>query len=702
MSGPRLASTRLASISLGAILALAAGCGGAVSDNPKDGAVAETGVAAEGGHDGPVEAALVEAAPIEAAPPTDSGLADGHQDGEASVLGTLAPPTFNPSDGTVFSAAGSVVISPSAGSPSGTIIYYTTDQTVPTHASTQYVGPIQVDQSEPITAIESAPGYADSSPAHASYVVFSCSPLGCSDPVIAPVSSVAYNDFLASVTVGDASATICYRLDGSLPTCSPTGTCGMGSTTYNAASLIPINGSAVAPSDPPTGEVTLTMIACDAQGNVADCGGGPNGLGCEADYVLTVADPSMTAAGATVASGQTVSATWGSAALPSGNAGITPTLQTATQTSTGAVTIQYAVGAPGSLATPSCTSGTTGTNPTRFDSSAGQAATLSSTIEVVAMACKPGYHDSNPTTFTYDLSLGQPTLPPGGPYAYQPKIYVAGAGGPNTLLANDAVNAGSGDVLCYTAGASPTPAATCSAGGGCGTGSTLLGPAAPLAVGNKTSPSTVVSLVACPAPGQPLGSPSPVTQTYTLKYGQLFASSTDPTGGGQGLPGWSFATGGSGLPRTTLSLPSGASTTNGYPVSDTCTAAGTFDAHGHCLWQIGSVEPLPGCVGTEFGCLATSGPLDLVPSYFCMSTQQGSGALACGTTTNACTKGTTMAFGAAPPAATNLVDATNTALGGLYAAGGANPDTLSLLACPDVVTAGVLAVQPSLETDVGP
>ena len=660
---------------------------------------------------GPIDTGVLDAGQDTATNDTGTG-----NDAEAGFIDTMSEPieqtldspTFAPPDGTSFVGTGSVQINPPVGFPNDGTIYFTVDGTLPTTASPAYVGAIQVSASETIFAMAAAPGYDNSPPVHASYTVTppEGGP-GPADPVISPVSTKANNDFLASISDSDASVTICYRLDGTLPTCNSNGKCGSGSSTYNGGSLIAINGSLTPPTNPPTGAVTLTAIACDSAGTVADCSGGPNGAGCEADYVLQVADPFMTnpPQGTDLLNGGSASIQWGSAALPSGAAGISPSLTTNTESTNYAVSIWYQTAPPGQGATASCITGTAGTNPTIFNGTTGQPAAINSSSAISAMACKQGYKPSSSTTFTYNLSLSQPGLPIGGTYTYQPQIYAPGVGPTTALHAIDTANAGSGDLLCYTAGPVPTPAASCGTNGGCGQGSDQLSAPpgnAPLAVGNTTSPSTIVSIVACPALGVILGTQPPVATTYTLRYAQLFASSTDPFGTDQNLPGWGDTATGNGEPNTSFSLPSGAANTNGYPVSDHCTGAGA-DVNGDCMWQIGIVEPLPGCVNTEFGCSAS--PLNLNPAYYCFSTQRGAGALACGTTSNACKSAntTTVSFSGSPlPAPQNLVNGTGAAVGAVWVTGGAQPDTLTLIACPDVVTAGVTVVEASFQTDIGP
>ena len=648
--------------------------------------------------------------------PVDSGVDTGHDTGTIDT-GTadtyVAPmdvetpcqsPTFTPPDGTSFVGlgTGSVTINAPTGFPSTGQIFYTTDQTIPTHASKAYVGAIQITETpETITAIAFASGTcSDSNPVHATYVstMPTCDAgVGCpvADPVIAPTSSKANNDFLASITDSDSNATICYRLDGSLPTCNANGTCGTGSSTYNGGSLISINGSLPAPATPPTGAVTLTAIACNSTGVASDCGGGPNGIGCEADYVLVVADPFMTnpPSSSDLASGGTYNAIWGSADIPSGNGGISPSLATTTVTTNETVSIWYSAVAAGTTApTPSCITGTPGTNPTIFKTGVtGEPNTISTSTEVVAMGCKQGYHNSNPTNFTYTLQQAAPVLPAATatfnsvPLVVSPACQAdttAGTGcaalaaKSEEIIVNDTANGGSGDVLCYTLGPSGTAAATCGATGGCGTGSSTLpgdttGTNSQLRVGNNKSTSTVLSLIACSPSGGRLTAPA-VAATYTLQYAAPFVASTDPVGSGG--PGWGFAKGGSGTPTTAFNIPTKAGVP--YPTTD-----------GAYAWDIALVQPA-GCLGSEFeptagvpaGCVENQ-----AVDYYCWTTKAGA--------TAACSA-TGCATGSTPyPAAGTLADADSFANGQALASGSATadveaandammgPTTLSVIGC---------------------
>lgn len=78
-----------------------------------------------------------------------------------------ATPTFSPAPGT-FTSAQTVTIDDAT---TGATIYYTTDGTTPTSASTNFTGAITVSATQTIKAIAITPGYADSSVASATYTI---------------------------------------------------------------------------------------------------------------------------------------------------------------------------------------------------------------------------------------------------------------------------------------------------------------------------------------------------------------------------------------------------------------------------------------------------------------------------------------------------------------------------------------------------
>jgi len=80
---------------------------------------------------------------------------------------TAVTPTFNPAAGT-YTTAQSVTITDAI---AGSAIYYTTDGTDPTSASSVYGGPIEVNSTEMIKAIAVATGYTTSAVASATYTL---------------------------------------------------------------------------------------------------------------------------------------------------------------------------------------------------------------------------------------------------------------------------------------------------------------------------------------------------------------------------------------------------------------------------------------------------------------------------------------------------------------------------------------------------
>jgi hypothetical protein len=96
----------------------------------------------------------------------------------------LAAPVFTPPDGTPFLPGTAVTIT-CPGLPANGFAFYTTDGTIPTHTSPVYSGPLPVVQPETIHALCTAPGWADSTIASATYVSPTCASVGqpCGDCV---------------------------------------------------------------------------------------------------------------------------------------------------------------------------------------------------------------------------------------------------------------------------------------------------------------------------------------------------------------------------------------------------------------------------------------------------------------------------------------------------------------------------------------
>jgi len=100
-----------------------------------------------------------------------------HYSGELDVYGLLgvapqvATPTFSPAGGNYTSVV-SVTIS---GLNRRAMIYYTTNNTTPTTASTLYTGPVSVTASQTIQAFAVASGFSQSAVASSTYTI---APLG--------------------------------------------------------------------------------------------------------------------------------------------------------------------------------------------------------------------------------------------------------------------------------------------------------------------------------------------------------------------------------------------------------------------------------------------------------------------------------------------------------------------------------------------
>ena len=88
-----------------------------------------------------------------------------------TTITQLAAPTFNPAGGA-YDSEQSVTISAAEGAK----IYYTTNKTVPTTSSTEYSGPITVNETTTIRAIAVKDGYTNSEIAEATYTINSTTP----------------------------------------------------------------------------------------------------------------------------------------------------------------------------------------------------------------------------------------------------------------------------------------------------------------------------------------------------------------------------------------------------------------------------------------------------------------------------------------------------------------------------------------------
>jgi hypothetical protein len=133
----------------------------------------------------------------------------------------VATPTFSPAAGA-YATAQSVTISTTT---AGATIYYTTNGTDPTTASTTYTAPVSVAASGTLKAIATATGYTTSAVATAAYVIGGTTPQAAT-PTFSPGSgtyTAAQSVTISSTTPG---AAIHYTTNGTDPTTA--------STTYTA------------------------------------------------------------------------------------------------------------------------------------------------------------------------------------------------------------------------------------------------------------------------------------------------------------------------------------------------------------------------------------------------------------------------------------------------------------------------------------
>lgn len=234
--------------------------------------------------------------------------------GSATYTIAAPTPTLSPAAGTYAFGDPSVNVTLADSDPSATI-YYTltvgTTGTTPTTSSSVYSGPIQVNSTDTVEAMATAPGVANSAVASGVYQV----------EFYPPTMSLAAGTYVGSqtVTLSDSasnSATIYYTTNGTTPTTS--------STRYRSA---------------------ITVSSSETLQAIATYSGYATSPVASAAYTITstVPTPTVAPAGGTYSSAQVVSI--GDSALnatiyytiTSGTAGVAPT--TSSPVYTGAATV---------------------------------------------------------------------------------------------------------------------------------------------------------------------------------------------------------------------------------------------------------------------------------------------------------------------------------------------------------------------------
>ena len=375
---------------------------------------------------------------------------------EDTTVDTVGTPIFDIAVGT-YNADQSVVISTET---AGAVIYYTTDGTDPTGASTEYTAAVSVaghGTAMTIKAIAIKSDMNDSSIAEAAYTI---NYDAVSMPVFSQVTGT-YNTNL-SVTIDVSTpigATVIYTIDGSTPAAD---------TDCNIT-----NGIAIASGDSvaiTTTDLTLNAIGCKTTW--------ANSSVSSAVYTIQTLPPEY-ASGATVGtytSGQTIDLS----------------------SSTAATTIYYTTDG----STPVCGSGLSGVADS---STATVLLSTSGVYDVNAIACLAGWTASTVAligTYTITGTVSDPVYgTPGGTFTNVP-----------VDVTITVTNPASATVIYTTDNSTPTADAGCNA-----TNGTAVASGTSVSVGNAGS--TTLIAIGC---NLDWITSSPVTQIYSVMPG--FAS----------------------------------------------------------------------------------------------------------------------------------------------------------------------------------
>jgi hypothetical protein len=296
------------------------------------------------------------------------------ESGVYTINGAVATPTFSPAGGT-YSTTQTVTISDTT---SGSTIYYTTNGSTPTTASSTYSSAITVSVTETLEALAVKAGYSNSAVGSAVYT-FSGT---VGTPGFSPAAGTYNTSQTVTISDGTSGASIYYTTNGSTPT--------TGSTHYSSA---------------------ITVSATETLKALATKSGFTNSAVGSAVYTLKVATPAFSPAAGTYNSAQTVTIS----------------------SSTPSASIYYT---------------TSGSTPTTASTLYSSAIAVSKTETLKALGVKTGYTNSAVGSAVYTLKVATPTFSPAaGSY-----------GSAQTVSISDTT---SGSTIYYTTNATtPTTAST--------------------------------------------------------------------------------------------------------------------------------------------------------------------------------------------------------------------------------------------------
>ena len=237
-----------------------------------------------------------------------NGTSQPHQIITLALRGTgagpaAATPVITPGTGT-YSSSQQVTISDAT---PGAIIYYTTDGSVPSGASTKYTSAITVSSNETLNAIATAPGYAQSATASATYTFVY-------PAVTFTPASVAFGNQTVNTTSGSQTVTLTNSGGAALTIASiaftGTNASSFAQTNTCGASLAAGAGCNISITFAPTSVASYSAalaVTDNASGSPHTVALSGSGTAASAPVaVLTPASLSFTAAAGTTSAAQTV------------------------------------------------------------------------------------------------------------------------------------------------------------------------------------------------------------------------------------------------------------------------------------------------------------------------------------------------------------------------------------------------------------